>query len=141
MLSDVRQTELRRNNTNSRRIQRSDNTSQTQHPNTQWWDRVAVNVSEISHALGLHWNRQCKNCNIKVSLDPLTNNYSYFSGEGLYRRTNPRSMFCLWPERCPLSPPTTRVSRGVEYFHKPPQNCRKFAQVEQYFYSNSHCGS
>ena len=33
-----------------------------------WWDHVAqLNLSQVPAGLGLHWNRVCKYCGIKVS--------------------------------------------------------------------------
>lgn len=68
LLSDEDRTYIRFANTSARASSRN-NTDAGGLKN--WWDRVALlNSCQTIAPLGLHWNRVCKNCGIKVC-DPL----------------------------------------------------------------------
>ncbi|KAJ6611526.1 hypothetical protein B0H10DRAFT_359241 [Mycena sp. CBHHK59/15] len=60
--------ELRRkDNTTARRTARNTAEVQSSNSSEHWWVRMAqLNSSETKLSLGLHWNRTCKHCGIKV---------------------------------------------------------------------------
>ncbi|KAJ6548311.1 hypothetical protein B0H10DRAFT_827437 [Mycena sp. CBHHK59/15] len=57
----------RKNNTAARRTARNTAEVQSSNSSEPWWVRMAqLNSSETKPSLGLHWNRTCKHCGIKV---------------------------------------------------------------------------